>query len=146
MTKQILHFFDRLEDKIRGFLSHYPLLYALIAGVGVVLFWRGVWNTADIIDTRVVQFGEIPFEFDLFNILSGPVSVLIGSVILLITGVFVSEFIGGNLIISGIKGEKKMVEKTEDQIKEEGAELKHIENTLHKIQDEITEIKEEIKK
>ena len=45
--KSIIKFFDKIEDKIRGKLSHYPIFYAFIGGVGIVIFWRGVWHTAD---------------------------------------------------------------------------------------------------
>ena len=47
LTRKIVRFFDKLEDKIRGRLSHHPIFYALVGGIGVVLFWRGVWHTAD---------------------------------------------------------------------------------------------------
>jgi hypothetical protein len=53
---RIFHFFDKLEDRVRGFLSRKPTLYAIIAGFAIVLFWRGVWHTAD-----------------LFPVLTGPV-------------------------------------------------------------------------
>jgi len=33
MLEKILLFFDKLEDKTRRWLSHRPLLYALIGGV-----------------------------------------------------------------------------------------------------------------
>ena len=34
---------------MRGFLSHYPMIYALVGGVGIVSFWRGVWETSDLL-------------------------------------------------------------------------------------------------
>lgn len=129
--KKIFHFFDILEDRVRARLSKTPIIYALFGGVGIVLFWRGVWHTVD--------------EFLFW---SGPVSLIVGSVILLITGVFVSSFVGSRLIISGIKGEHKLAEKTEEKIKEEfeeeESELKKVENTLKKMEKEISEIKEDI--
>jgi len=126
MIGKIIHFFDKLEDKIRAKLSHTPLIYALIGGVGVVLFWRGVWHIADEIN------------------ISSIISILIGSVILLLSGAFVSSFIGTRLIITGLKGEKKLVEKTDEEIKSEGSEIKHMENELNEIKKEISEIKQEI--
>ena len=93
---KIIQFFDKLEDKIRGKLSHYPILYAIIGGVGVVLFWRGVWHIADDLNVGSV------------------VSLIIGTVFLLMTGVFVSAFIGSRLIISGLSGEKKLTEKAKN--------------------------------
>lgn len=130
--KKIFNFFDVTEDKVRGLLARHPFLYALIGGIGVVLFWRGIWHTAD----------SIPF-------LSGPVSTILGFIILVITGAFVSSFVSNRLIITGIKGEKQLFEKTADQIKKEESEIErstdHIENTLQNIEDEIKEIKKEIK-
>ena len=93
LIRKIIRFFDKLEDRVRMKLSHHPVVYTLIGGVAVVLFWRGVEKTADM----------IPF-------LNGPVSLIISVVVLLVTGLFVSFFIGDQLILSGLKGEKKMVE------------------------------------
>ncbi len=115
-TKGVLKFFDKLEDRIRGILSHYPILYAFLGGVGVVLFWRGVWHTAD--DLGV---GSIT-------------SLVLGSVLLLLTGVFVSAFIGNKLIISGLIGEKKLSEKAEEEIETEEAQLKNLQSTLNRVE------------
>src|SRR5258708_2126884 len=112
MTKRILHFFDRLEDKTRSRLSRTPLLYALIGGIGVVLFWRGIWHLAD--DANISSW----------------VSIIVGAVILLITGVFVSAFVGNRLIISGLSGDKKLAEKTADEIETEETKIKKLQSTL----------------
>jgi len=127
MLKKIIGFFDHLEDWIRAHLSRYPLVYALIGGVGVVLFWRGVWHTAD-----------------LFHFMTGPVSVALGVIILGLTGVLVSEFIGNHVILAGLKGEKKFEEKTREEIIKEEGKVEHLEQTLDKIEEEISEIREEI--
>lgn len=128
MLKKLIHFFDRLEDKMRGKLSHIPFLYAFLGGVGVVLFWRGVWHTAD--DLNV---GSI-------------VSLIIGSVILLITGIFVSMFVGNRLIISGLKGEKTLVEKTKEEIVTEETQIEELQKTLDRVEREIKKIESEIDK
>jgi hypothetical protein len=125
--KSIIRFFDLLEDKIRARLSHYPLLYALIGGIGVILYWRGVWHFAD------------EFVF-----LTGPVSAVIGAIILGLTGILVSAFIGNKIIIAGIRGEKKMEEKTREEILAEGSSLGEIEAALTHIEDDIAEIKKEL--
>ena len=117
--KKILKFFDKLEDKVRGKLSHYPILYAFIGGIGVVLFWRGVWHTADDID------------------MASGISFVMGTVILLITGVFVSEFIGKKLIISGLIGEKKLEEKEVSEIATEEAQLRNLQSTLSRIEKKL---------
>ncbi len=126
MTTKILRFFDKLEDKIRSKLSHYPILYAFIGGVGVILFWRGVWHTADDI-----------------NLESG-LSLLLGFVILLLTGVFVSEFIGKKLIISGLIGEKKIEAKEEEELETEETQIKNLQNTLARLEKKLDHIDQEV--
>ena len=123
-----VEFFDRLEDKIRAKLSQYPILYAFLGGVGVVLFWRGVWHTAD----------------DL-NVSSG-FSLILGAVILLITGIFVYEFIGNRLVISGLIGEQKLEEKQEGEIKTEEQELKSLQSTLSRLEKKLDHIDQEVEK
>ena len=110
--KNVVIFFDKLEDKVRAKLSHYPIIYAIIGGTGVVLFWRGVWHTAD--DLNV----------------SSLISLIIGTAVLLMTGVFVSAFIGNRLIISGLIGEKKLTEKEEAEIATEEQKMQKQE-TFH---------------
>ncbi|MEK9154934.1 MAG: hypothetical protein AAB596_02600 [Patescibacteria group bacterium] len=126
MIKKIVKFFDKLEDKTRTALSRQPIIYALIGGIGVVLFWRGIWITADY-----------------FN-LSGLTSIVISIVLLLITGLFVSFFIGDRVIISGLKQEKKIAEKTEAEVKGESDKLGAIETEIKKIEKDIDQIKSQI--
>ncbi len=127
--KRIIKFFDKLEDKIRGRLSHYPILYALIGGIGIVFFWRGIWLTADI-----------------FPFLNGPISIIISLVLLLITGLFVSFFIGHYIIFSGLKQEKKIEEKEEKEINEElDLQLAQM-KILIEIKERIKKIEENINK
>jgi len=128
MTKNILNFFDKLEDKTRAKLSQLPILYALLGGVGVVLFWRGVWHIAD--------------DFNLNSL----ISLVLGSFILLITGVFVSAFVGNRLIISGLSGEKKLTEKTKDEIETEEDKINKLQKSLNKIEEEIKQVESEIHK
>ena len=128
MLKGIIHFFDKIEDKVRGRLSHYPIIYAIVGGIGIVLFWRGVWNIADT-----------------FNV-SGPASLLLGVAMLLVTGLFVSFFIGESIIITGIKREKKVVEKTENEIEEETASLVEMKRDIKKIEHDMGELIEAIEK
>lgn len=127
MTKKVLRFFDKLEDKIRARLSRLPMLYAFIGGVGVVLFWRGIWHIAD----------EI--------YLSSMLSIIIGGSILLISGAFVSTFIGSRLIISGLSGEKKLAEMTKEEIDAEENKLNKLQRSLNKVEDQIQKIEQEIK-
>jgi hypothetical protein len=127
MIKIVIRFFDKLEDRVRGKLSRYPIVYALIGGVGVILFWRGIWHTADY-----------------FPALNGPVSTIIGIVILFMTGIFVSAFIGNSLLITGLRGEKKLTEKTKEEVDVEESSIEDIKATMQKIEKELSEIKEEL--
>ena len=142
MTNKIINFFDKLEDKIRGKLSHYPLVYAFLGGIGMVLFWRGVWHTADFLSAVVLS--NEPFTFE--SLLDGPLSLVIGGGMLLITGVFVSGFIGSRLIISGLSGEKKLAEKTKEEVITEEDQIRGLKKSMDKIGDEIVKIESEIKK
>ena len=128
LTRKIVRFFDKLEDKIRGRLSHHPIFYALVGGIGVVLFWRGVWHTAD-----DVGLGSIA-------------SLVAGSVILLLIGVFVSAFVGNRLIISGLIRQKKLEEKQQGEIETEASQIKSMQNTLSKLEKKLQHLDEEVEK
>lgn len=125
---RIVRFFDKLEDKVRAGLSRRPVLYTLIGGFAVVLFWRGVWMTAD-----------------QFAFLTGPVSIVISVVILLVTGLFVSFFIGEQIIISGLRGEKKLFEKTKDEVEQSSGALTNIQLDLKSIAHRLDKIEEKLK-
>jgi len=122
MIKKILSFFDKLEDFVRIELSHNPILYALVGAVGIILLWKGVWEVAELIPG-----------------LHGLGSIVMGVIILLVSGLLVSFFIGDSIIISGFKKEKKLVEKSEldilraeqSQTMEIVAKLDHLEKDIH---------------
>jgi large-conductance mechanosensitive channel len=108
---------DSIEKKARIKLVHHPLVYAFIGSVGIVSIWRGIWHISD--DWGVSSWGSLIF----------------GILITVLTGLFVSFFIGENIIISGLNKEKRLDEKTEEEI--------HKERTvLTEIQKDIKEIKE----
>src|SRR5687768_12669199 len=99
---KIIKFFDKFEDKVRGFLSKHPLWYAMIAGIGLVLFWRGVWHTTDSLAEIVWHGADFHSSLDITSSFwDGPISFVIGSALLLSGGVFVSELLGKEIIISG---------------------------------------------
>lgn len=147
MLKKIIGFFDKLEDKIRGKLSHYPIWYALVGGVGVVLFWRGVWHTTDDISEIVFSYQQ-NLSIDLGNLpwWDGPLSLILGSTLLLSTGLFVFGFIGSEVIVSGLKGEKKLAEKTEEEIRMETGTIKEIKKEVNEISDKLDAIEKNLEK
>ena len=135
MFKRVVVFFDKLEDKVRGHLSHYPVIYTIIGGVAIVLFWRGVWHTADNLQNKG---GVIGFLF------SPLVNLIIVAIILLLTGLFVSYFIGDTILMSGIKKQKKLTDKTEKEIQEEETELTQIKSTIKEMKEEVDEIRDNL--
>ncbi len=128
LIKKIVKFFDKLEDKVRGKLSHYPILYAFFGGIGVVMFWRGVWHIAD-----DLSLGSVA-------------SIVIGGIILLMTGVFVSAFIGNRLIISGLSGEKKLSEKEEAEIETEEMQIQRLTDSIDRVEKQVSHLEEDMHK
>ena len=127
LFNKIFVFFDKLEDHVRGKLSHHPVLYSLIGGTALVIFWHGI----SVILTSV----------DFFNTLQGGIVLVFVSVtVLLLIGLFVSFFIGDTIIISGLKKEKKEVDKTEEEVMAEDVE---VHSAIKKI-DHMEKILEEI--
>ena len=133
MFHKILTFFDKFEDHVRAHLSKYPIVYTFIGGIAIVLFWRGVWHTADMLQSRGGILGFIFYE---------PVNMLIVIIILLATGLFVSYFIGDTILISGLKQQKKSTERTTKDIEEEENRLNELRTTIKEIKKEVDEIKQ----
>lgn len=135
----------KIEEKIKIYLSHRPKLYALIVGVGIVLFWRGIWHSTDLIHTYYNFFQN---NLTIDNISSpwwdGLLSFIIGSVILSFTGAFTSSFIGNELILSGLRGEKRLSEKTETEVKAEEEFIFEIKQELGTMTEKIQQLEKEI--
>jgi len=123
MFKKVFHFFDKLEDKIRHRLSKSPVVYAIIGGVAVVLFWRGVWHLAD-------QYN-----------MSAWASLIVSVIIMLATGTLVSFFIGEQILLSGLREEKRLDEKTEEEIEQEDDRLARIRSEIDEIRNDVETIK-----
>ena len=137
---------DKLEDYVRGYLSHFPIIYAFIGGVGIVLFWRGVWLTMDVIMERAVLGSQAitAIGMNLGAWWDGPLSLIIASALLLMTGVFVSNFIGNEILISGLKGEKKIAEKTEKEVRTEEERLAAVREQVSSMHSQMTALKKEL--
>ena len=137
MFKSLARFFDLLEDKVRARLSHRSILYALIGGVCTVLFWRGIWHSADILMVQGGFLGDFFYE---------PTSIIWTSIVLLMTGLFVSNFIGERIVISGLKREKKVTDKTETEVEEEETKIRRLEEKIDVLIREVSTIKDELAK
>lgn len=123
MFKKTISFFKRLGNKIRSRLGSRPVLYAVIAAIGIVLLWRGIWMIADDIGV------------------SGWMSAAAGSAVLLITGVFVSAFIGNRVLLTSLGDQKKM-SRQEQKCME--LDLKHEHEAIDAISESLEDIKEDI--
>ena len=116
---KIKKFFDVLEDRIRNYLSRRPILYSIIGGVAIVIFWRGIWETADLIQLNPIT------------------STIVSGLVLLASGLFISFFVGDTILISGLRQEKKLTEKAESEIKHELDYLKEIKSDIEDIKKEL---------
>lgn len=117
VISSVYYLFDKMEDHIRARLSHHPFIYTFIGGAGVVLFWRGVWHIADTLESSSTLGGYV----------FSPVgSVVLSVIILLSTGLFVSVFIGDSIIMSGIKHDKKIIEKTIEDVDSEKSDIEKV--------------------
>jgi hypothetical protein len=132
---KIIHFFDKFEDWVRGHLSHFPIIYTFIGGVAIVLFWRGVWNIADMLQARGGIWGFLLYE---------PVSMVLVVAVLLATGLFVSYFIGDSILLTGARSQKKLAEKTSKELQEEETSIADIKIVVDSIKKEVDEIKREV--
>ena len=89
ITKTLLE----AEDSARQYFERVPFAQAFFAGIGVIIFWRGIWEWLDVYH------------------ISPLVSVLVGSLILLCVGVFLQTFIGNTIIIKNVKQEEQLEKK-----------------------------------
>jgi hypothetical protein len=106
----------------------------LIGGFAIVLFWRSVWEITNLLEWN-------PY-----------ITLIISICILLATGLFVSFFVGDTILISGIKKEKKLIEKTEEEVDEEVGFLQKVDEDLkadikerRALAEEVSELRKEIK-
>ncbi len=132
-------------NKLTSYLSHRPKLYALVVGIGVVLFWRGVWHTADQIH-EYLSYGSIYSSIDAFQSpwWDGPFSLVVGIIILYFSSAFVSSFIGNELILSGLRGEKRLNEKTEEEVRNEVTAIADIKDSLRVINRTLEQLESKV--
>ncbi len=132
---KLFKYLDKLEDGVRMRLSHRSILYAFVGGIAFVLFWRGVWHTADILMGQGGVWYYVFYE---------PNSLVWTALVLLGTGLFVSLMIGDRIILSGLKQEKDIEKMTEKDIVREETEIESLTTKIKRIQKELEDIKNSI--
>ncbi|MEI7765370.1 MAG: hypothetical protein WCI93_02170 [bacterium] len=143
--KYIKGFLGKIEENIKIYLSHRPRFYALIVGVGIVLFWRGVWHSTDQIHTYLNIFqNNLTIDGVMSPWWDGLLSFIVGTLILHFTGAFTSSFIGNELILSGLRGEKRLSQKTETEVKGEEQFISDIKKELGDMTEKIIELENEV--
>jgi hypothetical protein len=112
-----------MEESARRYFEKVPFLQAFIAGVGVIIFWRGVWELLD--DMRV----------------SPTLSIVLGCLLLAGVGVFLQTFIGNTIIIKNVhqeeKTEQKELHKLEGHVKVEEVTLAELSRKLDALAEKI---------
>lgn len=126
MIRNIITFFDKLEDRVRHNLSRRPVVYAFIGGLAIVLFWRGVWHLAD-------DYGMTSWE-----------SLIVSVVIMMLTGTFVSFFVGESILLSGLKEEKRIDQRTEEDIRNEEERLTVLIKEIEQIRDGVADMRKKL--
>ena len=121
--KSITKILLEAEDRARTYFEKIPFLQAFLSGIGVIIFWRGIWEWLDM------------------QHVSPLISVVGGSLILLCVGVFVQTFIGNTIIIKNVKQEELLEKRA---IKEMEGEVNVEEVTLASLSAKIDEISKKI--
>ena len=127
MIERFISGMRNLNKKFRTWLTHRPILYALIGAIGIVLVWKGVEETASY-----------------FPALFGPVSLILGVAILVVAGLLVPFFAGDTILIPDVEHQERLVEKVVGEEKTEESVLPEILSELETIQEDIEELKQTI--
>ncbi len=114
--------FLNIESRARSKFEKYPFFHAFLAGVGVILFWRGVWEQAD-----RLQIGPIT-------------SIIVGGLLLGAIGLFLQTFVGNTIIIKKVEKEKALDIKTDQDVAAVKTEVRREEMTLARLGDRMEEI------
>ena len=125
--RKLTNAFLKLEEKARIRFEKFPFFHAFLAGVGVVLFWRGVWETSDHLGINSIW------------------SIILGSLLLIILGLFLQTFVGNTIIIKKVEGEKKTeqkdIKKVEQEVSVEEITLEVLAKKLESIETKIENLK-----
>lgn len=128
------HLYCKFKERRKELIRSHHTLYAFIGGVGVVLFWHGIWEGLN----RIYESSNI-----LSWIGHPAVSVTVGIVLLTITGLFVFELVGREALalqdnLQNIQKIEKTVIQDVQNVKEEVEEVKE------DVQDMVEEVESAI--
>lgn len=118
--------FLSIEEKARKYFEQFPFIHAFLAGVGVILFWRGTWEIADMYKLN-------PFT-----------SVFIGILILGAIGLFVQTFVGNAIIIKSVKSEINLERKNKQEVAQVEREIAKEEVTLFQLSNKLDDLSNKI--
>ncbi len=116
----------QIEERSRKFFERIPFIHAFFAGVGVVLFWRGVWHIADTIELPAVT------------------SLIVGLLLLGGLGMFLHTMVGNAIIIKNVERDATLSTKTSNEIFEVEANLAQESLTLEALKTELTKIHDKL--
>jgi hypothetical protein len=108
------------------------VLYAFLGGSLMIIFWRGIWHTTDMLEAKE---GILSFIF------YPPITLVWSGLLMLFIGVFIPLFIGEQIILSGLKQEKTFNEKTKKEIDEEEVSLDRVNERIIGLERQIEELK-----
>ncbi len=124
--KYVTNIFLKIEERARTYFERVPFLHAFLGGVGVVLFWRGVWEIADRMRIDPI------------------VSIIVGSLLLGSIGLFLHTFVGNAIIIKNVEKDKRMTTKAEHEIASVEKDVKREEVTLGQLSAKIDRLEQVI--
>lgn len=125
--KYVTNIFLQIEERARTYFERVPFLHAFLGGVGVVLFWRGVWEIADRMRIDPI------------------ISIVAGCLLLGSIGLFLHTFVGNAIIIKNVERDKQMTKKAEHEIAVVEKDIKREEVTLGQLSAKIDRLEQVIK-
>lgn len=117
------HLYCKFKECRKELIRSHHTLYAFIGGVGVVLFWHGIWEGLN----RIYQSSTI-----LSWVGHPAVSVTVGIILLAITGLFVFELVGREAL--ALQDNLQNIQKTEKIVIED----------VQNVKEEVEEVKEDV--
>ncbi|MDE2019467.1 MAG: hypothetical protein KGJ13_03910 [Patescibacteria group bacterium] len=141
-----MRFLERAERWLRRKLQNHPLLYALVGGVGVVLFWRGVWHMTDFLALTLLSSRDAVTSIDWAQGIDSLLSFAFGTFLLLSTGLFISELLSGEVLLGKIKKEETTAEETEETVEKESSEIPRIEREVRHIAREVQQLEKDVRR